>query len=111
MAYRSAGKRIQEDPCRPFVGHSGHGRIATNVNDSGIDDRSGRGHTVCETRLWETILFTRPRGPGCLESSTSPTQSAVEFEQWAEWILHIDRGEDLDVLIDITLLDSPVIDL
>jgi hypothetical protein len=88
----------------------GHGRIRMNHNDSRIDERS----VVVITAAEFTTVGDNPhhRFMGDADvwvSNVSPHGPPSDPNHGVEWILHVDFPEDLNILIDITLLDSPVV--
>ena len=80
-----------------------------NHNDSRIDERS----VVVITAAEFTTVGNNPQhrflgDADVWVSNIAPHGPPSDPNNGVEWILHVDFDVDLNVLIDITLLDSPV---
>jgi hypothetical protein len=81
-----------------------------NLNTQDIDERS----VVVITAVEITTVGNNPQhrflgDADVWVSNIAPHGPPSDPNNGVEWILHVDFPEDLNVLIDITLLDSPVI--
>lgn len=92
----------------------GHGRIPMNMNLTGddarlLDDFSVVVITACEIKEVGNNPNHRFLGDADIwVSNIAPHGPPFDPNNGVEWILHVDFFEDLNVLIDITVLDSPV---
>jgi hypothetical protein len=88
----------------------GHGRIRANYNFPDFNENSVVVITACEI----TTVGNNPRhrklgDADVWVSNVAPHGPPSDPNNGVEYILHIDWPNDLNVLVDINLLDSPVI--
>lgn len=87
-----------------------HGRVRANFNAPDINEHSVVVITACEI----TTVGDNPRhrflgNADVWVSNIAPHGPPSDPNNGVEYILHIDWPDDLSVLVDITLLDSPVV--
>src|SRR2546423_540078 len=88
----------------------GHGRIPANFNLPDINQDSVVIITACQiNRVGDNPHHRFLGAADVWVSNIAPHSPPSDPNHGVEYVLHIDWNEDLDVLIDITLLDSPVI--
>ncbi len=91
------------------VATRGHGRMRMNVNTPAVNDSSVVVVTASETRVVGNNPHHRFMGDADVwVSNIAPHGPPFDPNNGVEWILHIDWPSDLDVLVDVTGLDSPV---
>jgi hypothetical protein len=94
---------------RTFRGH-GRVRMNENVGDGSIDGNSVVVITASEFNTVGVDPHHRFLGDADVwVSNIAPHGPPADPNHGVEWILHVDFPNDIDVLIDITVLDSRVI--
>jgi len=87
-----------------------HGRVRANFNAPDINERSVVIITAAEiTRIGDNPHHRFLGDADVWVSNIAPHGPPSDPNNGVEYILHIDWPEDIDVLVDITLLDSPVV--
>jgi hypothetical protein len=83
-----------------------------NLNTGDINEFSVVVITASETRPVGTNPNHRFMGNADVwVSNIAPHGPPFDPNNGVEWILHVDHPSDLSVLIDITVLDSPVVNV
>jgi hypothetical protein len=86
----------------------GRGRVAMNQNDARINERSVVVITACEIETVGNNPHHRFLGAADVwVSNIAPHGPPSDPNNGVEWIPHVDWDQDLNILIDVTLLDSP----
>src|SRR5262249_44719049 len=86
------------------------GRVRMNHNDPRISEGSVVVVTAAEFKAVGSNPHHRFMGDADVwGSNISPHGPPSDPNNGVEWILHVDFPTDLNILIDITLLDSPVV--
>jgi hypothetical protein len=87
-----------------------HGRVPANFNTPDIQDNSVVLVTACEIRTVGNNPHHRFLGAANVwVSNIAPHGPPFDPNNGVEFVLNVDWDSDLNILVDITVLDSPVV--